>query len=84
LVALLLLFHVFPSVYLLLLSFLSSSSPSSQHKAFTHPDTFSPLSESSHREKGRLFSPLLDWPTLEKIYPRYPNIQDIRITVEVR
>ncbi|KAM3569776.1 hypothetical protein VYU27_008140 [Nannochloropsis oceanica] len=30
--------------------------------------------------EGRLVSPLLNWSTLERIYPRYPNINDIRIT----
>lgn len=32
------------------------------------------------RRSTRLLSPLLNWTTLEKVYPRYPHIRDIRIT----
>lgn len=32
----------------------------------------------------RRVSPLLNWSTLERIYPRYPHINDIRILERVR
>ena len=55
-----------------------------QHKAFAHPDSLPPEDAIEVRAKeGRLVSPLLNWSTLEKIYPRYPQIQDIQITERV-
>lgn len=50
-----------------------------KRKAFGSPDALSGYNESGSSGVPKRLSPLVQWDTLERVYPRYPTIDDVEM-----
>jgi len=50
-----------------------------QRRAFGSPDTYSGHDRSGSNLSPKRLSPLVQWDTIERVYPRYPTIDDINM-----
>ncbi len=55
-----------------------------QRKAFGNPDLLSDCDESAPPSGPKRLSPLVQWDTLERVYPKYPTIEDVDLRIADR
>ena len=55
-----------------------------QRRAFGSPDVISELDNAGVALGPKRLSPLVQWDTIERVYPRYPSVEDVDMKMEDR